>query len=68
MKIGNKRKPYISTASFNKTSVRHPSARYYKTIVLRRLKKPDESFERVLDRLDLWKMGVMSDTQLRLRS
>jgi len=68
MKIGNKCKPYISTASFNKTSVRHPSARYYKTIVLRRLKKPEESFERVLDHLDLWKMGVMSDTQLRLRS
>jgi len=62
MKIGTN----TSTASFNKTSVRHPSARYYKTIILHQLKKPEESFEHVLNRLDLWKMGMMSDTQLRL--
>jgi len=53
MKIGNKCKSYISTASFNKTFGRQPSACYYKTIVLHRLKKPEESFEHVLNRLDL---------------
>lgn len=36
---------------------------------IRRFKKPEESFERILestrDRLDSWKMGVGFDTQLR---
>jgi len=60
---------YISTASFNKTSFRPlnivralalPQDNY-----VRRLKKPEESFERALesirDCLDSWKMGAVSD-------
>ena len=59
---------YISTASFDKTSI---GLNIMRMLALpwddhiRRLKRPEESFERVLDRFDLWKMDAVSDIQLR---
>ena len=72
LRIGTK-EPYISTVTFNKTSFR--SFNIVRVLALPqdnhicRLKRSEERFERtsesIRDRLDLRKMGALSNTQFR---